>query len=92
MTKDDYIEWITRQYIDLLQWVQEDLSKSADDTSPRKEHKLAYGGDLGDGCEIPYYSPQREQKIVYGAGSGMPLLCKRYTKSIRRTVLLCYHG
>jgi hypothetical protein len=30
MTKDDYIEWITQQYIDLLQWISENIKK--DDT------------------------------------------------------------
>lgn len=30
MTKDDYIKWITQQYIDLLEWVSESVKK--DDT------------------------------------------------------------
>lgn len=57
MTKDDYIEYITQQYIDLLGWVRENLSKTADGEnptltcSPQRESKIAFCNGSG----LPYY-------------------------------------
>ena len=73
MTKDDYIEYITQQYIDLLGWVQENLSKSTDDEkptltySPQREQKIVYGAGTG----MPYYvnaTPKASEYIKSGKG------------------------
>ena len=81
MTKDDYIEYITQQYIDLLGWVQENLSKSTDDEkpvltySPQREQKIVYGAGTG----MPYYvnaTPKASEELscYIKSGKGFSLL------------------
>ena len=78
MTKDDYIEYITQQYIDLLGWVQENLSKSTDDEkptltySPQREQKIVYGAGTG----MPYYvnaTPKAAEELSCYIKSGEDL-------------------